>query len=80
MIEKLDPDEDGDERAERMRDMMGPNQTDQQIRQAIGFLWMVLPKEKRNVDEVERQVRRIVDRALRDLHEDFDAFFGEGEK
>jgi len=35
-----------------------------------------MPKEKRNVDEVERQIRRIVDRALRDLREDFDEFFG----
>jgi hypothetical protein len=41
---------------------------------------MVLPKEKRNVDEIERQVRRIVDRALRDLREDFDSFFGKQEK
>jgi hypothetical protein len=37
-------------------------------------------KERRNVDEVERQIRRVVDRALRDLREDFDSFFGKGEK
>ena len=40
----------------------------------------VLPKEKRNVDEVERQLRRVVDRALRDLREDFDNFFGKEEQ
>ena len=33
---------------------------------------MGLPKEKKNVDEVERQIRRLVDRGLRDLREDFD--------
>jgi hypothetical protein len=33
-------------------------------------------KEKRNVDELKRQIRRLVDRALRDLREDFDEFFG----
>jgi hypothetical protein len=37
---------------------------------------MSLPKEKRNVDELERQIRRIFDRALRDAREDFDSFFG----
>ena len=67
--------EDDDKRAENMRDLMGPGQVDQQFRQAIVWLWMVLPKEKRNVDEIERQARRIVDRALRDLREDFDNFF-----
>jgi hypothetical protein len=28
----------------------------------------------KNVDEVERQIRRIVDRAFKDLREDSDAF------
>ena len=60
---------------DRMRDMFGPCQIDHEVRQAIQFCWMGLPKEKRNVDEVERQIRRIVDRALRDLREDFDNFF-----
>jgi hypothetical protein len=80
MLEKFDPNEDDEKRAQRMRDFMSPSQIDHQIRQAIEFLWMVLPKEKRNVDEIERQVRRIVDRALRDLREDFDNFFGKKEK
>ncbi len=64
-----------DEAFDRMREMFGPSQIDHMIRQAIHFCWMGLPKEKRNVDELERQVRRIVDRALRDVREDFDNFF-----
>jgi len=71
---------DDEEHAEKMRGMFGPDQVDRQIRQGIQFLWMILPKEKRNVDEVERQIRRIVDRALRDLREDFEEFFGGGKK
>lgn len=62
---------------DKMRDMFGPAQIDQQIRQAIHFCWMGLPKEKRNVDELERQIRRLVDRALRDVREDFDEFFSD---
>lgn len=62
---------------DQMRDMFGPAQIDQQIRQAIQFCWMGLPKDKRNVDELERQIRRLVDRAIRDLREDFDEFFGD---
>ena len=64
-----DPNED-----ERMRSLFGPQQVDQQIRQAIQFCWMALPQEKKNVDEVEKQIRRLVDRAMRDLREDTDAF------
>ncbi len=54
--------------------MFGPTQIDHQIRQAIQFCWMGLPKERRTVDEVEVQVRRLVDRALKDLREDAEAF------
>jgi len=70
-------DENDDESLDQMRDMFGPSQIDQQIRQAIQFCWMGLPKDKRNVDELERQIRRLVDRAIRDLREDFDEFFGD---
>jgi hypothetical protein len=74
MLEQINPnDEEG---ADKMRDLFGPTQIDHQIRQAIQFCWIGLPKEKKNVDEVERQIRRLVDRALRDLREDFDEFFG----
>lgn len=66
-----------EESFDQMRDMFGPSQIDQQIRQAIHFCWMGLPKDKRNVDELERQIRRLVDRALRDVHEDFEEFFSD---
>lgn len=59
---------------DKMRRMFGPEQIDQQIRQAIQSCWMMLPTEKKTVDDVERQIRRLVDRALKDLREDFDAF------
>ena len=67
---------EGDEGAEKMREFFSPTQIDHQIRQAIQFCWIALPKDKRNVDELERQIRRLVDRALRDLREDFDEFLG----
>jgi len=68
--------EDDDKALDKMREMFGPVQIDHLVRQAIHFGWMGLPKEKRNVDELERQIRRIVDRALRDMREDFDEFMG----
>ena len=66
-----------DDSMDKMRDMFGPAQVDQQIRQAVHFCWMGLPKDKRNVDELERQIRRLVDRAMRDVREDFDEFFSD---
>jgi len=67
---------EGDEgaAADRMADVFGPGQIDQTIRQAIHFCWMMLPKDRRTVDELENQIRRIVDRALRDYREDSEAF------
>jgi hypothetical protein len=35
---------------------------------------MSLPKNRRSQDEVEKQFRRIVDRALKDFREDSEAF------
>jgi hypothetical protein len=58
----------------RMRAFFSPQQVDQQIRQAIQFCWMALPPQQQNVEEVEKQIRRIVDRALRNLREDSDSF------
>ena len=59
---------------ERMRSFFSPQQVDQQIRQAIQFCWMSLPPERQNVDEVEKEIRRIVERAIRNLREDSDSF------
>jgi hypothetical protein len=60
-----------------LRALMGPGQVDQQIRQAIQFAWMMLPDERRTVTELERVLRQIVDRALKDFREDAQAF-GQG--
>jgi hypothetical protein len=35
---------------------------------------MALPKSKRTVDEVDSHIRRLVDRALKDLRDDSEAF------
>jgi len=72
MFEKFDPD-DADATG-RMSSLIGPQQIDSTIRQAMQLCWMVLPSEKRNVDEVEKEIRRIVERAIRDLREDAESF------
>jgi hypothetical protein len=58
----------------KMRHMFGPGQVDQQIRQAIQMCWMMLPKDKKNVDELEKQIRRLMERAIKDLRKDFNVF------
>jgi len=57
------------------RTLFSPNELDQDVRHAIKSCWAALPEQIRNVNEVERQVRRIVDRALRDFRDDFEDFF-----
>jgi hypothetical protein len=60
--------------AEHWANMFGPAQVDQIIRQAVQSCWMALPKDRRNADELERQLRRLVERALKDFREDAQAF------
>jgi hypothetical protein len=59
-----------------MRDMFGPGHVDQTVRGAIQACWMALPKERRTVEEVEKEIRRLVERALSNLREDVAAFGG----
>ena len=70
---KCPPGSEGDEERD-MGQVIGPEHVDFTIRQAIQVCWMVLPKDRRNVQEVENQIRRLVDRALKDLREDREAF------
>lgn len=57
-----------------MTDFFSPQMIDQQVRQAISFCWMALPPDRQNVDEVEKEIRRLFDRALRDFRDDATAF------
>jgi hypothetical protein len=66
--------EGGEDAAEKMADFFGPGQIDQFIRQGVQFCWQALPKKRRNLDELDRQVRRIVERALKDFREDLSEF------
>jgi hypothetical protein len=57
-----------------MAGLFGPGQIDQMLRQAVQTCWLSLPQERRTVEEVEKQIRRLVDRALKDFREDAEAF------
>jgi len=65
---------DNPEDFEKCRDFMGPHAVEQAIGQAISLCWMMLPKEKRTIAGVEAEIRRVVDRALKNLGEDGQAF------
>ena len=58
----------------KMRAMFGPAQVDQSIRHAIQMCWLMLPERERSIDKVEKQFRRIADRAFKDFREDAKAF------
>jgi hypothetical protein len=64
----------GEAAVEKMADFFGPGQIDQFIRQAVQYCWMALPKERRTTQELENQIHRMVDRALKDFREDREAF------
>lgn len=64
----------GEEPGEGMRSMLGPMGADQAIRQAISTCWMMLPEDKKTIETVESEIRRLLDRALNDLKEDAQSF------
>ena len=66
-------DASGDDTA-KFSKMMGPGQIDVSIRQALQLLWMIMPEDRKTVDEVEKEFRRLAERALKDLREDATAF------
>ena len=67
-------DSSDDEVWERTRAHLQPSQVDQSIRSAIQLCWMMIRPSERTPQELERQIRRILDRALKDIQEDLDAF------
>jgi hypothetical protein len=67
-------DENDPQAGEQMRQMVGPQGVDQQLRQAISLCWSIMPPERKTVEAIEAEIRRLVDRALKDLREDAKAF------
>jgi hypothetical protein len=53
---------------------MGPQAIDHNIQQALSMCWMMLPASRRTVENVEIEVRRVVDRAIQNMKEDRDRF------
>lgn len=73
MFESFDQNNEND-MGKHYRKFMGPQMVDQQIRSAINSCWMMLPNEQKNFADLERHIRRLVDRALRDFSDDANAF------
>jgi len=61
---------DNEDNEEQMREFLGAGQVDQMVRHAIQSCWMALPRDKRNTEELKRQLNRMIDRAIRDMEED----------
>lgn len=66
--------EDPEKARGMMRSMFGPQAVDQAIRQAVSTCWMMLPDDKKTVEVLEAEIRRLVDRALANFREDAKAF------
>jgi len=56
------------------RDVMGPMMVDHSLRQAIMHCWMMLPDDQRSSENVEREMTRLLKRALEDMREDAASF------
>ena len=47
---------------------------DQGLRECLQVLWLALPGEQANVEELDRNFKRLADRAVRDFKEDLILF------
>jgi hypothetical protein len=63
-------DDSSDSAAGLMKMFQNPAQLDQTVRQAVQLCWTVIPKDRRTPEELEKQFRRVVERALADFAED----------
>jgi hypothetical protein len=72
MLTKLDTEDP--ESIHRFFHQTNPDAASDRITQAITFGWFLLPKNQRTEENLERQVRQLVDDALRDFKEDNDRF------
>jgi len=70
-IQKIDP---SDPDPDQYRNFLGPGHAVQSIGQAIQVCWMMLPPDRKTVDALEKEFRRLVDRAFRDMREDEKTF------
>jgi hypothetical protein len=59
---------------EELKNFFGPNQVDQQVRQAICICWVMLPAEKRTISELEVRFRAIIERVIDDFKNDATSF------
>jgi hypothetical protein len=57
-----------------MEMFQNPAHLDQTVRQAVQLCWTVIPKDRRTIEELDRQFRRVVERALQDFAEDRSEF------
>jgi hypothetical protein len=65
---QCNPGEGGD--PDKLRSLLPPGQTETSLRNCIQMCWMSLPADRRSIDEVEKEVRRIVDRIFQNIRED----------
>lgn len=47
---------------------------DQRLRDCLQVLWLALPTDKQNIEDLENHYKRLVDRALGDFREDLELF------
>ncbi len=69
VFNKINPDD-----AEGMAKIMGPGVIDTMLREAMRFCWTMIPADRRTIANLEGEIRRLVERALKDLKEDAEAF------
>jgi len=49
---------------------LGPGAVDRQIREAIHLCWLMLEPGQRNIVNLETEMNRLLNRAIRDIKED----------
>src|SRR5262249_3788624 len=72
MFTKLDPKDP--ESLSKVLHQTSPDAANDSIRKAIIFGWWLLPRDQRTEENLEREIRGLVDDAIREFREDKDRF------
>jgi hypothetical protein len=55
-------------------DLYAPAEVDQLVRKTLQLCWRAMSRDRRSIEEHQRQVHRLVERGLRDFREDREEF------
>ena len=67
---------DDDVDPQEFANALGPGAVDHMLRRAMDICWMTMARDRRSVDGLAEEMRRLLERAIQDMRQDEDKRLG----